>query len=271
MNIFNSKGGAGSGKSSAMVKLSLDWAKGRNRNANYSEDDSLADTLQNRFGYIFHVPLKHVNSDISLEQLMLQEHDLENKNITPEEIKTIISSSRCLLIFDGYDEYRKGTNVAIDAAVSGKRQNAFVLITSRPDYMEMSDKRKLDGEIQNNGLSKDSIEECTQRYIEDKTKTRDLLAKAMKQGLFGLLKVPILLLMMCVLYLQDETLPAKKGQIVKAIMDMYIRRAIERGVDFEDTTQLLSDLGELSHKASQRDTHQLLIRKVVSEFFLKRL
>ena len=115
MNIFigNSKGGAGSGKSSAVVKLALDWARGNNRDTNQSQDHSPAAILQNRFDYVFLVPLKHVNSDISLEQLILQEHELENKNITQYDIKAVVNSSRCLLIFDGYDEYKKGPTLPL--------------------------------------------------------------------------------------------------------------------------------------------------------------
>ena len=209
-----------------------------------------------------------LNSDISLEEIILQEHELENKNITTNDVKAIINSSRCLLIFDGYDEYRKGTNSAIDSVISGKRRNSFVLITSRPDYMDKKDKRKLDVEIHNNGLSARSIEDCTQRYFDDEEKTTDFLEKAMAHGLFKLLKVPILLLMMCVLYIDTQSLPKQRGQIIRDIVDMYILRAQERGVDFEDTDQMLLDLGELSHKASQRDTHQLLIKKVGSEFII---
>ena len=247
-----------------MVKLALDWAKRRNRGTNQSDDHSPSDTLQDRFDYVFLVPLKQVNSNISLEEVLLQKHDLEDKNIAQDEIKKIIDSSRTLQIFDGYDEYKKGTNSDIDAAISGKRGNSFVLITSRPDHIEKRDRRKLHGEIQNNGLSGDSIEGCTQRYIEDEEKTKDFLDKAMKQGLFRLLKVPILLIMMCVLHIQTGFLPRKRGQIVRDIVDMYILRAQERGVHFEDTDQMLLDLGELSYEASQRDTHQLLIRKVCS-------
>ena len=246
-----------------MVKLALDWAKGRNRETNQFDDHSQGDTLQNQFDYVFLVPLKQVNSDISLEEVLLQKHELENKNISEDEIKKITNSPRVLLIFDGYDEYKKGTNSDIDAAISGQRGNSFVLITSRPDHMEKRDKRKLDGEIQNNGLSGDSIEQCAQRYIEDEEKTKGFLDKAMKQGLFRLLKVPILLIMMCVLHIQTGFLPRKRERIVRDIVDMYILRAQERGVHFEDTDQMLLDLGELSYEASQRDTHQLLIKKVV--------
>ena len=172
-----------------MVKLALDWAKRNNRDTNQFDNHSQADILQKQFDYIFLVPLKQVNSDISLEEVLLQKHELENRNMSKNEIKKIMNSPRSLMIFDGYDEYKKGTNSDIDAAISGQRGNTFVLITSRPDYMEKRDKRKLDGEIQNNGLSGDSIEQCAKRYIEDEEKTKGFLDKAMKQGLFRLLKV----------------------------------------------------------------------------------
>ena len=247
--------------------MALDWARRNNKEANQSKDHSPADILQNQFDYVFLVPLKHVDSDISLEEIIFQEHELGNKNITPDGIKAILNSRRSLLIFDGYDEYKKGTNSAIDAAVSGKRLNSFVLITSRPDFMDKKDKNNMDGEIQNNGLSVRSIKDCIQRYFEDEEKTKDFLEKAMAHGLVKLLKVPILLLMTCVLYIQTQSLPKQRGQIVSNIVDMYILRAQERGVHFEDMDQMLLDLGELSHKASQRDTHQLLIKKVGLEFF----
>ena len=254
-----------------MVKLALDWAKGNKRDSNQSDDHSPADTLQKQFDYVFLVPLKHVDSDISLEEVIVQEHELAKKTITHHEIKTFINNARTLMIFDGYDEYKKGTNRAIDAAISGDKGHSFVLVTSRPDYMDKQDRRKLDAEIQNNGLSARNIENCTQRYFEDEEKTNDFLKKAMTHGLFQLLKVPILLLMMAVLYIQTESLRKKRGHVVKEIVDMYILRAQKRGVHFEDTDQMLFDLGELSLKASQRNTHQLLIKKVCSIYCIQKL
>ena len=206
--------------------------------------------------------MKHVDSDITLEQVIIQAHDLDDKNITQDEIKTIVDSPRSLLIFDGYGEYKKGTNLAIDAAISSGMVSASIIVTSRPNHMGQKDKKKLDGEIQNHGLSDSSIKECTQRYLEDKEKARYFLWMAGERRVFSLLKVPILLLMTCVIFIEKETLPRKRSQIVRSIIDMYVMRAHERGVDLEDMDNILLFLGELSYEASQRDTHQLLLRKV---------
>ena len=107
---------------------------------------------------------------IPLERIIIQQHELEDRGIAEDEMKTILHSSKCLLVFDGYDEYKKGTNAAIDTVISGKRRNSFVLITSRPDYIAQKDRERLTGEIQIKGLSSKSIEECINRYfdMEDK-------------------------------------------------------------------------------------------------------
>ena len=289
-------GEAGSGKSSASAKISLDWAKEANAkdqsqhsehinqshgaentsksqdregtnqsqgiDVKNSQDVSQVEKLKNRFDFVFLVPLKHIDSDVPLEQLIIQEHDLYDKNITEDEIKTIIDSPRSLLIFDGYDEYKKGTNSAIDAAISGGMDGTFIVVTSRPEHMDKKDRKKVDGQIQNNGLSEKSVRECTQRYLEDEEKAEDFLWKAKWYEVYKLLKIPILLLMTSNIYIENETLPRNRSKIIKDIIDMYILRAYERGIHLEDTDQMLLLLGELSYEASQRDTQKLLLRKV---------
>ena len=112
------------------------------------------------------IPLKKIDSDIPLERFIIQHYELEDKGIAEDEIKTILDSSKCLLVFDGYDEYKKGTNSAIDEAISSQNGQSFVLITSRPDHLDKKDRKKLDGEIQIKGLSYKSIEECIDRYFD---------------------------------------------------------------------------------------------------------
>ena len=233
-----------------------------NNNQSQAKDGSQVVILKNRFDFVFLVPLKHIDSDVPLEQLIILEHELADKNITQDEIKTLLESPRSLLILDGYDEYKKGTNSAIDAVITDNKINSFVLITSRPNHMDKIDKNKVDGEIQNKGLSVRSVMESTLRYIENAEKAVDFLKKAVSQELSELLRIPILLLMMCVLYIQKETLPKNRAKFFKDIIDMYIMRAEERGVHFDDKDKMLLCLGELCYEASERDTQQLLIRKV---------
>ena len=314
-------GEAGSGKSSAMAKLALDWA-GNDESADLDQCRGQPNILRKIFDFMFMVPLKTVDSDIPLERLLIQQHELEDRAIAEDEIKTILHSSRCLLVFDGYDEYKKGTNAAIEAVISGKRRNSFVLITSRPDYIDKTDRKRLSGEIQIKGLSNKSIEECINRYFDMKEKSqseatskdpvpatqvtsegaksgatsqdplleqpatsensqpgaksedpsleigttkeepsqtvlksRHLIEKAKNRGIYGFLKIPILLLMLCVLHIETGTLPERRTEIIWEIIQIYIKRAKEKGVPIENPEKLLCHLGELSYNASHTLTN----------------
>ena len=77
-----------------------------------------------------------------------------------------------------------------------------------------------------------------------------------------LLRIPIVLLMLCVLYHANDTLPTRKTDIVFGIIKMYINRAKKRFPKIKDFEELLCKLGKLSWEALQRNTMQLLINKV---------
>ena len=271
---FTILGVAGSGKSSAAVNLALDWAS-NDESADSEARYEQTNTLREKFDFVFMIPLKNIDSDIPLERFIIQHYELEDKGIAEDEIKKILDSSKCLLVCDGYDEYKKGTNSAIDAAISSQNGHSFVLITSRPNHIGWKDKKKLDGEIQIKGLSDESIEELVERYFdepevsqqggtnEDPAPTSEgFKKKAKKRGIYGLLRIPMLLLMLSVLYVETGSLPERRSDIMWEIIQIYIKRAEEKGIPIENPDELLRHLGELSYDASQRDTHQLLIKKV---------
>ena len=71
-----------------------------------------------------------------------------------------------LLLLDGYDEYKKGTNTDIDDAIADTIGDCFLIVTSRPgDYMKKIDRDQLDGEIIITGLSPENIEKCSAKYL----------------------------------------------------------------------------------------------------------
>ena len=232
-------GEAGSGKSSAMAKLAMDWTQNngitkRSAHAPHKTVPELPASELGRFDYMFLIELRNVEGNIPLEKVITEQHDLGEKNIEESQIQTTLKSSKSLLIFDGYDEYKKGTNSAIDAAISGKRGNSFVLITSRPDYMSKKDKKKLDGEIQIKGLSDENIARCTENYMHDKVESKNLMQAADKSGIKELLRIPIILLMLCILSRDRRSLPVKgplpetKTGILVEIIKLYVRRALEK-------------------------------------------
>ena len=276
-------GEPGVGKSCSMAMLAMDWA----------EDDTATEPITKRtrldsdskaslknFDFVFLIQLSKVDSNIPLEEVIIQQHSrLKSKNVPKEQISAVLQRKKVLLLFDGYDEYKKGTNEAIDDAITNTIGNCFVIVTSRPgDYMEQSDVDQMDGEIQITGLSKKNIKKCATGYLQSllalqndmeaaENACKNLIEQAKKTELDELLRIPILLLMVCVLYSNEQSLPDTKTGIVWAIIKMCMDRSTlrllgKKSSQIENLDEMLFILGELSWLALQRKTKQLLISKV---------
>ena len=250
-----------------MRKLVVDWARGP-ESENSAENGKNTTMPSDLFEFVFLIQLKDIDGNDPLEKIIIQQHGLEEANVTTKEIRYILdrAEKKPLLIFDGYDEYRQETNSAIDEKITRKKGNPFVLVTSRPDHVNKKFKHKME-EIQLRGLDDAEVKKCTERYLDrdqGSKMSKKFQNRAAEHGISNLLKVPILLLMLCVLFVEKETsLPSSKAEIIKELINIYIMRAEERGEEFgEDKEQMLKKLGELSYNASQRKTKQMYIDKV---------
>ena len=212
--------------------------------------------------------------------MIIQQHSkLKSKNVPKEQISAVLQRKKVLLLFDGYDEYKKGTNTAIDDAITNTIGNCFLIVTSRPgDYMEKSDVDQMDGEIKIMGLSEENIEQCATGYLQSllvpqndmkatESACMSLLELAEEVEIDELLRIPIILLMVCVLYSNEQSLPNTKSGIVWAIIKMCMDRSTlkhlgKKSSDIENIDVMLFILGEFSWLALQKDRKQLLIKKV---------
>ena len=139
-----------------MAMLAMDWAEGE------------ATAGLKNFDFVFLIQLSKVDSNIPVEEVIIQQHSrLKSKNAPKEQISHILQQKKVLLLFDGYDEYKKGTNTAIDDAITHTIGNCFVIVSSRPgDYMDKSDVDQIDGAIEITGLSKRKIVKCATGYLQ---------------------------------------------------------------------------------------------------------
>ena len=240
--------------------LAMDWA-----------EDKAPPELQ-QFDFVFLIGLKDIDSDTSLENIVLQQHGrFQAKKVPLSHIIQILdgsTDSKVLLLLDGYDEYQKGTNSDIDNAITNTCGDCFIIVTSRPgDFMDKDDREQMDGEIQIKGLSKESIREYAKIYLESEDKCTDLLQRAHNAGIYELLRIPIILLMVCVLYYSTEELPDNKTKIIWKLILMCIDRSALKHLGMKSSeitnlNEMLYVLGKLSWEALQKDTEQLLINKV---------
>ena len=180
-----------------MRKLVVDWARGP-ESENSAQNREETKMLGDLFDFVFLIQLKNVDGNDPLEKIIIQQHGLEEANVTTKEIRYILdrAEKKPLLIFDGYDEYREETNSAIDEKITRKKGNPFVLVTSRPDRLNKKFKYKME-EIQLRGLDEEGVKSCTKRYLDNdqgSKKSKKFPNKAAEHGISNLLKVPILLL-----------------------------------------------------------------------------
>ena len=233
----------------------------------------------NRFDFVFLLRLRYADKTSSLVELIVKQHEkLEVDDI--QNIQSILKGKtkyRVLLILDGYDEYKPGSNKDIDRAIKATIGKCFLILTSRPDlpskegeYVSKEIRDRMDGEVIIEGFSEETIEKCSTQFLESEEDSKVMLKQAADTGIDVLLKVPIVLLMVCVLFSEHTSLPKTRTKIVKQIYELTIERTILKHFT-SDIRGLLDDLlfslGELAWKALQTDVQQLLLQKVMKYVF----
>ena len=231
------------------------------------------------FDFVFTVRLKYVVKHLSLPELIVKQHEkLKSQHVS--KIRAILESKtkhKVALLLDGYDEYNRGTNKEIDEAIESGIGNCFLLLTSRPGYVEKDIQDRMDGEVRIEGFSPEKIRECCNLYLGSEEQTDKLLEQAQEAELCdldgywsdpGLLRIPIILLMTFVIFDEKQSLPKRKTEIIGTIIELMMDRSTlkhfgYKSVDLQCLDSLLYALGEQSWTALRKDIGQLLLIQVI--------
>ena len=183
---------------------------------------------------------------------------------------------RVLIMMDGYDEYKRGTNRAVDKAIEFTMGNCFLILTARPGFVSKQVRDKMDGEVIIEGFSPENIIECSSMYLGSRDLSNMMMAQAEECGISDLLCIPIILLMVCVVFSEKESLPKTTTSLMTTIFEMIMDRSTLKkfglkSSQLKELEALLYTLGEFSWKALQSDFQQLLLIKVTEYNVLIRL
>ena len=228
------------------------------------------------FDFVFLLPLRNMDEDCSLAQLLVKEHELDDADT--ELVDKIIrgrTSYKVLLLLDGYDEYTPGTNTELDAAVQTRLGKCLLILTSRPkEGKDFTGKirNKMDGEVVIEGFSEENIRKCCSLYLGSEEEAGQLLEAAKKKArIYELLKVPIILLIISVLYNEREkkSLPEGRTKLYEDLFEILMDRSTLKPNNFgcyssevPNLQSMLQTLGKFSWEALQNDVKQLLMSKV---------
>ena len=225
------------------------------------------------FDFVFLIPLRNVDENCSLAELVADEHHLEREDV--QLVQSILrgkSNHRVLLLLDGYDEYTPGTNTELDRAIEKTIGKCFLILTSRPkDQKDFTIKirNKMAGEVEIRGFSEENIKKCCSKYLGSEEEADKFLKEAKtKAGLYELLNVPIILLISSVLYNENEqqSLPERKTELYEDLYEFLMDRSTLKpnnySSDIPNLQGMLQTLGRFAWEALQNDVRQLLINKV---------
>ena len=268
-----------------MKYLALEWADGSDVK------------LKEKFQFVFFIALKHLKrSSGSIEEIIIKQHNgLEANGVNPTEIKSILNGDhgKVLLLLDGHDEYKIGVNPDIDRAIERRNLwNSWIILTSRETEQVKNMKDYMDAEAVINGFDGKNVKAYLVKYLGSEANKVKLLAQAVLNGIckrsccaistvgndgeeeisiidYGLLAIPILLTMICVLFLYDWKLPSTKTEILKAIVNRLINREAIRNSGkkaVDRLEQVLIKLGKLAWQGLNRPDKKLLFDKASKQF-----
>ena len=213
---------------------------------------------------MFLVRLKDVDETSTLTEIILKQH---GKLEPTDKYYLDLLLEGCpkyhvLLILDGYNEYKPGTNKEIDAAIENPVANRFLIVTSRPDFTTPDGRyvigeiiEKMDAEVRIEGFSEETIERCATKHLsDDNTKCENMIKLTKETGIYPLLRIPIVLLMVCVEFTRSASIFKSRTPICEKIFRQIIDKTALKTFSPDlcaDVKELLVALGELSWESLQ--------------------
>ena len=258
------QGQTGIGKSTFVKKLLVDWVE-VNKAAGHDEQ---AAVLKN-FELVVAVNLKEVSKCQSLKDVITLSNVFakEDKYMTEGLVDYISNNQeKVLLIFDGYDEYRSGCDSEIYEIFSGNSlRSCCVLITTRISKAdELRGSEDLHAEI--TGFSRLDRKDFMRRFLnsEEASKLEDHLYE---RNLQELAKVPLLLLLFCILWRegQSKSFPNSKTKLYMDIVLFILNHShskqtadntkTKQYVELKSFKEILSEIGKVALQSLLKDDH----------------
>ena len=252
------QGQTGIGKSTFVKKLAVDWAELNDA----TTGDKQKDILKKFELYVF-VNLKEVSKCQSLKDVISCSSIFagKDKHLTDGLLNySSNNEDKVLLVFDGYDEYRCGSNSEIYEIFRGNElRNCCVLITTRISKAdELRAFKDMYAEI--TGFSEEDRESFMSKMLggEEEGLSRHLR----RQNLKDLAKVPLLLLFFCTLWKKgkSKSFPESKTKLY-LVMVQYVldynqgKESPTRFCKLHDFEDVLAEIGKVALECLLKDDH----------------
>ncbi|KAH3770511.1 hypothetical protein DPMN_171798 [Dreissena polymorpha] len=230
------QGEAGSGKTTFLAKLALDWCEGVH-GSSASDNSKIIfadfDTLQ-RYEYVFHITLRNSVNQCDVytmikEQIIDRIYSDKDREKAYELVSEIMKHQRCLVLLDGLDEWTGPGDLPTLVVVHNK---CVMLITTRPwklaegkvKHSDIHALLQLEGINKPFELSKIILSRLVDREeLEIKYTAFTLYVK--KQKLEELLSSPMMLSAIVCAYADGIELKGSKCEIYILLVESLFKKA----------------------------------------------
>ncbi|XP_020610668.1 uncharacterized protein LOC110049226 [Orbicella faveolata] len=235
-------------------------SRGKHEDMSETQRESLK-----KFELVLVINLKEVSKCSSLREIV------RSCSIFPEEETALVddllsyitkNQEKVLLVFDGYDEYRCGSNSEIYEIFRGKKlRNCCVLITTRiskaDDLREFKD---VHAEI--TGFSKEDRVDFMIKVLGGKAEAEELRLHLSRKKLTDLTSVPLLLLFFCTLWKKGKlkSFPENKTKLYLGIVQYVLdynqgKDSPARFGKVHDFKEVLAEIGKVALECLLKDDH----------------
>ena len=261
------QGETGIGKSTFVRKLAVDWAELDDAEMTKEQKDALR-----KFKLVVVVTLKDISSCQTLEEV------IRRSKLFPEDEETLTddllgyirdNQEKVLLVFDGYDEYRTGTEAETrfgsrsDSPICKIFQgnilrDCTVLVTSRISRAgELQKDAEKHAEV--TGFDGQDKLAFMRKMLNSESLERDLLTFLKKNKMVGLARVPLLNLFFCLLWKKGKDklvgLTKSKTKLYQAIVRHILQYRHQKDSPSQDCkvkeekyAELLAEIGKVALK-----------------------
>ena len=244
-------GRPGVGKSTFAKKLAVDWSRGEKK-------------ILRKFQVLLLIKLRNV-CNIQDITSMLQEAELlsiDDPTVFNKLYEYILQNQqKVLLVLDGYDEYSSEKSSAVYEIWKGVRlPDCTVLVTTRPTKEEEL-RAPSHALFEINGFgSEEQIKKFALKFLHHEEDIDEFTNFLSKRGLWGLAKIPLLLLMLCLAWKDKENpeLLTSRADLYKSFFDTLFDHVAAKNPEqtftsVDEHKEDLSKLGKLAFDALLED------------------
>ena len=258
----NGEGGHVSEDTEATFQDNEDPSRSRGKHEDRSKNQK---EFLKKFELVLVINLKEVSKCGSLREIVrCCSIFLEEETALVDDLLSYITKNqeKVLLVFDGYDEYRCGSNSEIYKIFRGKKlRNCCVLITTRITKAdELREFKDVHAEI--TGFSEEDRVDFMIKVLGSKAEAEELKHHLSRKKLTDLTRVPLLLLFFCTLWKRGKlkSFPENKTELYLGIVQYVLdynqgKDSPARFGKVHDFKEVLAELGKVALECLLKDDH----------------